>query len=92
MIKNTLVKNIVSADARGRITLSPKWAHSQFSVVENERGELLLTPVVTIPKQEAWLFANKEALDLVRQGLEESGRGETVYLGSFAEFADIEID
>ena len=48
--------------------------------------------MITIPERERWLFANPEALASVKQGLKESAAGETHYLGSFAQYADLEID
>ncbi len=44
-----------------------------------------------IPASEMWLWQNPEALRSVRTGLAEMGRGETEYLGSFAEYVDLDI-
>ena len=41
-----------------------------------------------IPASEAWLYHNPKALDAVRKGLQDSAEGKTVYLGSFATYAD----
>ena len=47
---------------------------------------------VSIPESERWLFENPEALAAVKQGLKESAEGKGEYLGSFAQYADLEID
>jgi len=40
--------------------------------------------MVEIPAREAWLYANKDALERVRRGLSQKGK---VKRGSFAKFA-----
>lgn len=78
-------------DSLGRINLGRKFAHEQFSVVQDEFGTFILTPVAVIPKRELWLWQNQEAMSAVREGLEQSARGEVEYLGSFAEYAEDEV-
>ena len=41
----------------------------------NERLQLLIQPVVEIPKSELWLFENKEALEGVKKGLSDVAEG-----------------
>jgi hypothetical protein len=81
----------VEADVRGRIALGPDAKETLFLVHRNSVGQYLLTPVVTIPKHEAWLWNNPAALADVRQGLSEAkaGLGKVV---DFSQFADIEIE
>jgi hypothetical protein len=45
---------------------------------------------VSIPAAEVWLYRNPEALAAVRKGLQDSAEGKTVYLGSFAAYAEEE--
>lgn len=80
-------------DAKGRITLG-KLADgvSSYHASVDDHGKITLEPFVEIPAREHWLFKNPEALASVREGLAQSARGETHYLGSFAQFADDEID
>lgn len=70
-----VLKNSVTADERGRIVLGDSIKDQQFQVLRNEEGELLLIPVVTIPKREAWLFQNEKALNAVKKGLKHAKEG-----------------
>jgi hypothetical protein len=44
------------------------------------------------PDRELWLFQNKTALESVSRGLRDARRGELTDRGSFAKYADDEID
>ncbi|MEM9273686.1 MAG: hypothetical protein AAGA80_12080 [Cyanobacteria bacterium P01_F01_bin.143] len=58
----------------------------------NELDQNLLGSTVDIPEKEIWLWKNQSALKSLNQGLEEATKGETQDLGSFAEYADLDID
>lgn len=45
-----------------------------------------------IPDCEKWLFANKEALSSVLHGIEQSGKGEVKFLGSYEKYAQEALD
>jgi hypothetical protein len=45
-----------------------------------------------VPANELWLWQNRRALRAVQTGLAEMSRGETAHLGSFAAFADVDVD
>jgi hypothetical protein len=45
-----------------------------------------------VPSREMWLWQNTTALGTVLRGLRQVGRGQLVDLGSFAQFADDDID
>ena len=86
------IKEAIRTDDRGRITIGTEAKGKTYQVLVNDLGQILLEPVITIPERERWLFENPEALASVKQGLKESAAGETHYLGSFAQYADLEID
>jgi len=63
-------------DDRNRLTLGelPKGS-KRVRIYKNDRGEVLLRPVVEIPASEAWLFQNKEAFESVKKGLRDASEG-----------------
>jgi hypothetical protein len=77
-------------DALGRINLGKEHANETYSVEKLKDGTLVLTPVAVIPKREMWLWKNKTALKAVKEGLEQSAKGETEFLGSFAQYVEDE--
>ena len=93
MAQPTLLHNeIRKLDTAGRLSLGKERAGEQYEVNETADGTIVLTPVAVIPKRELWLWTNPETLNQVKRGLEQSARGETVELGSFAQFANEEAD
>ncbi|MDR1327099.1 MAG: hypothetical protein LBJ74_01690 [Heliobacteriaceae bacterium] len=81
----------VRPDSKGRITLG-KLAQGvvQYKVQQEPDGKIVLFPEIAIPADEMWIFKNKKVLNSIMTGLEQSANGETVYLGSFAEYGDEE--
>ena len=65
-------------DDRNRLTLGelPKGSR-RVRVYKNDRGEVLLRPVIEIPASEAWLFQNEEASKSVKKGLKDASEGKT---------------
>lgn len=84
--------DIQRPDAQGRISIGPQNADETYSIERLKNGDILLRPVAVIHKQEAWLFQNREALESVRRGLEQSAVGDTHDLGSFSQYAAAEED
>ena len=78
-------------EAIGRI-LGEESKDLQFTVACNEAGQILLTPEVTVPAHEAWLYKNKEAHQSIIRGIEQAKRGKVRSLGSFAKYADDDGD
>lgn len=87
--KFRVIKKTIQSDSSGRIYLGSEVGSRFYRVSMNDLGKIVLKPVVTIPKWEAWLFKNTGALSAVRQGLQESAAGLSADLGSFAQYADL---
>ena len=64
----------------------------RFGVYVNEAGQVLLSPEVSVPMHELWLYRNPEALKMVVKGLGEARESKVVDLGSFEKYADDDID
>jgi hypothetical protein len=89
-ITSHLNNEIRKLDGAGRLNLGKERAGEQYQISESDDGTIVLTPVAVIPKRELWLWKNPEALASVKRGLEQSAAGQTVSLGSFAQFLDEE--
>lgn len=63
-----------STDAFGRLCLGKKFANIMFNLKVN-RGNIILVPVQIVPKKEAWLHKNPEALATVKKGLKQARQG-----------------
>ncbi|CAN5700333.1 hypothetical protein BH23GEM9_BH23GEM9_19920 [soil metagenome] len=81
-------KGYVRPDARGRFTLGSVAQDSDYRVLVNERGQILLDPVVAIPASEAWLWENPALRASMERALNQAAAGEFEELGSFAQFVD----
>lgn len=80
-------------DSKGRISLG-KLAQgvSSFQARRMEDGSIVLEPFTEIPAREKWLFDNPVALSAVKAGLDQAAAGKTRAIGSFAQYADEDID
>jgi hypothetical protein len=80
-------------DAKGRIALG-KLAKgvSSYRLQQESNGRLVLEPYVEIPERERWLYRNPAALAAVEEGLRDVAAGRTVSLGSFAQYADDDLE
>jgi hypothetical protein len=66
----------VKPDAKKRVVLPGKVREGvTYYVYENEIGQIVLDPHVSIPEYEAWLFKNPEALNSVMRGLKDAAEG-----------------
>jgi len=63
-------------DDRKRLTLGDLLKEfKRVKLYRNDRGELLLRPVVEVPASEAWLFENRKALESVLDGIRDAAEG-----------------
>jgi hypothetical protein len=80
-------------DERGRITLGEiAKSVSSYDVEIQPDGKIILTPYIEIPKNEIWLYKNKEALENVLTGIQQAKEGKVKKRKSYAEFAEIDTD
>lgn len=81
-------------DAKKRITLGKLAPDdvSSYDVEVKENGVIVLYPKVEIPAREAWLFKNPQAIESVKKGLEDSAAGRVSKRGSFAKYAEDDIE
>jgi hypothetical protein len=86
------VKEMVEPDSRGRLSIGAIAKGKTYRVMVNDAGQVLLDPVVAIPEQELWLWQNPEAIASIRRGLQQAEIGEIHDLGSFAQYAELQIE
>ena|SRR5215510_432742 len=96
-IKHAELKDVgeIVADSKARVTLARalKELRAVFGdrkmrfhvAIELSTGRIVLTPAVTVPLREAWLYDNPKALKTLRSGIAQAGRGQLVKRGSFAD-------
>lgn len=81
-------------DGRRRISLGKigNSDHTRYEVYENDLGEILLVPVVSIPARELAILQNPTLRASLLRGLDQAARGKLVDLGSFAHYLADEDD
>ncbi len=68
-------------DERNRLTLGELFkGYKRIRLFKNDRGEVLLQPIVEIPASELWLYRNKEAFQSVQRGVEDAAEGKITKL------------
>lgn len=84
----------VIADERARIAIGKAGARrdDRYAVATNEHGEILLTPLVSIPKRELALWENELMRANLAEGLRQSAHGDVVDMGSFSQFVEEESE
>ena len=82
----------VRPDGRGRVTLGDAVQDSDYRVLVNEAGQILLDPVVTltVPASEAWIWENPAVRASMSRALQQAAKEEFHDLGSFAKFVDLD--
>lgn len=68
-------------DERNRLTLGELFkGYKRIRLFKNDRGEVLLQPIVEIPASELWLYRNEEAFTSVQRGLRDASEGKITKL------------
>lgn len=85
----TEARKTLRPDSKGRITLgSLAGGASCFKAYRDNKGRIILEPLVEVPAVEAWLWKNPVAMKAVQKGLKDSAEGKLIDRGSFAKYAD----
>jgi hypothetical protein len=89
-----VIKEAIITNEEGNLTLGETAKAKVYRVLTNDAGQILLDPIdiEKIPLEQRWLWQNPEALAMVLRGIQEAAEGKGHYLGSFAQYADLEID
>ncbi|MFH7027829.1 MAG: hypothetical protein ACHBN1_21130 [Heteroscytonema crispum UTEX LB 1556] len=89
-----VLKEAIVTNEQGNLTLEETAKAKAYRVLINDAGQILLDPIdlESIPENQRWLWQNPEAMAMVQRGLQQAARGEVHDLGSFAQYADLEID
>lgn len=84
----------VVADERARIAFGKAGVRKddRYAIAVSDDGEILLTPLVSIPRRELLVWERQDLRETLARGLAQSAAGETVDLGSFEEYADDDDD
>ncbi|MEG4303245.1 hypothetical protein [Microcoleus sp. D3_18a_C4] len=85
------LKNLISTDSQGHLSLKLEPKSTEYRVLVNEAGQILLDPITNIPDREQWLWQNPQALAAVKCGLAQAAKGEVHDLGDFSEYADRDL-
>lgn len=83
-------KKILRPDSKGRICLGSlaKGISGYKAILNESTKEIILKPYTELPLPEQWLFKNKETLNQVKRGLQQSASNETIYKGSFSKYTE----
>jgi len=81
----------VAVDSRRRVTLGPAATHERYRVRVQEDGDIVLTPLVSIPARELDLWNDPDLLASVKRGLAQAAAGDVHDLGDFEQYADDDV-
>lgn len=81
-------------DSRRRISLGKAGVaeDTRYEVSISDDGDILLTPLSTIPAREQWVWARPALVRSIQEGIAQASRGETHKLGSFSQYLDDDAD
>lgn len=72
------IPKVKIVDNKGRLILGSRYNGKQFLINEDEDGKIVLTPSISVPVKEQWLWSNTQAMDSVQRGLNDAKNGRTV--------------
>jgi len=80
----------LTADDRSRIAFGKAGVHrdDRYAVAINDHGEIMLTPMASIPKRELIIWENEELRAALARGLADSAAGRVTDLGDFTQYAN----
>ena len=80
----------VSADERARIAFGKAGVRrdDRYAVATNDDGQILLTPLVSIPKRELLVWENELVRASLGRALAQSAAGEVATRGDFSQYAE----
>jgi hypothetical protein len=84
----------VVADERSRLAVGKAGVRrdDRYAIAINDDGEILLTPLATIPRRELIVWENAQLRASLAKALEESAAGDVESLGDFSQYADDDTD
>ena len=68
-------ERLVVADNRGRIVLGTEASTQAFMLKRASNGDYILTPVVHVPRREAWLWYENESRASFERGIADAQAG-----------------
>jgi hypothetical protein len=79
-----------SVDARKRLSLGKAGVEkdARYLMSVNDDGEILLTPMASIPAREMLIWEDDELRASLISAMERAAAGDTVYLGSFSQYLE----
>lgn len=82
----------ISADDRSRIAVGKAGVRrdDRYAVAVSDEGEILLTPLVSIPKRELLVWENAQIRESLSRALSQSAESKIVRRGSFRQFVESE--
>lgn len=82
------------ADERGRLPMGKTGVRKddRYAIAVNDEGQILLTPLVSVPRRELIVWENQALRESLARGLAQAAAGELEDLGSFIEFLDEDAD
>jgi hypothetical protein len=80
----------VSADDRARVPVGKAGVRrdDRYAVAVNDDGEILLTPLVSIPKRELLVWEDSQVREALSRSLLQSAEGKVKRRGSFSQYAE----